>query len=221
MNKLLIANWKMNGDIGLLNEFKNVMNAPNLILALPYPLIPIAGQLCGDAKIASQDCSVYPGHGAYTGEISADMLRNLGATYIIVGHSERRNLMHETSEAIRSKIKNALIAGHKVIYCVSEKFEQQINNDLISIDDKSDIMVAYEPISAIGTGATPVPQDIDNTAKKLHKILGTKVLYGGSVTSKNIMEFCSLESIDGVLVGGAGLKISEVEAMLLQIQNSI
>lgn len=221
MNKLLVANWKMNGSVALLREFSDVMGNPNIVLALPYILIPIAKQLCETANIGAQNCSEFRGSGAYTGEISSDMLKDLGSSCVIIGHSERRSLMHESTTSINAKIKNALESGLKVIYCVSEDFEKQISGDMDGIEDISNIMVAYEPVSAIGTGKTPPPNEVYDIALKIHRILETKILYGGSVSCKNIMDFCSLDSIDGVLVGGASLKIDEVKSMLLQIQKTI
>ncbi len=221
MNKILVANWKMNGNIELLKNFSAVMKNPNIVLALPYIFIPFAKQLCETANIAAQNCSEFHSDGAYTGEISSNMLKELGTSYVILGHSERRRLMHESATSINAKIKNALKAELKVIYCISEDFEKQINCDMNGIKDMSNIMIAYEPVSAIGTGETPYPSEVHDIALKIRKILETKVLYGGSVSSKNIMDFCSLDSIDGVLVGGASLKIDEVKSMLLQIQKSI
>lgn len=221
MSKLLVANWKMNGELQSLKSFAKTICNTNMILALPYPLIPIAKQMCETANIAAQNCSEFKGYGSYTGEVSSDMLKDFGATYVIIGHSERRNLLRETSQSIKTKIQNSLQSGLQIIYCVSENFEKQIVDELTDIDDKTNIMIAYEPVSAIGTGKTPLPCEVDKVAQKIREILDTKILYGGSISSQNIMDFCTLELISGVLVGGASLKIDELNAMLLQIQESI
>jgi triosephosphate isomerase len=212
--KLIIANWKMNGSISLLNDFFDILSAENLIIAIPYPLIAFAKLNNANAKIASQDCSIFKGNGAYTGEVSADMLREFGAEYIIVGHSERRMFLKETSEIINKKIKNSLSAGLKIIYCVNEDFKNQIKTELEGGEERSNIMVAYEPMSAIGTGVTPSVEEIALTVVSIKNLAKCEVLYGGSVTSKNISDFMGIEGINGVLVGGASLKIYEVRSML-------
>jgi triosephosphate isomerase len=210
--KLIIGNWKMNGSISLLRDFSDILNEGNFIVALPYPLIPLAKSMSVNAKIAAQDCSVFSGMGAYTGEVSADMLRECGAEYVIIGHSERRKFFNETSDFINKKIKNALLAELKVIYCVSENFEDQIKNDLEEV--RTDVTIAYEPVSAIGTGITPSPDEVSLVVNQIKSLRLTKVLYGGSVNSDNIFDFLAIENIDGVLVGGASLKPDEMKGML-------
>jgi triosephosphate isomerase len=213
--KLIIANWKMNGSISLLRGFSDVLKAKNFIIALPYPLITIAKSMNLNAKIAAQDCSIFNGNGAYTGEISAEMLKEFGAEYVIIGHSERRRFLNETSETINRKIKNALDSETKIIYCINEDFEDQIKMELEGVKEKANIIVAYEPVSAIGTGITPSVEEISLAVHNIKNLVDADVLYGGSITSKNICDFISSENIAGVLVGGASLKVDEVKRMLL------
>ncbi len=203
----------MNGSPSLLRDFEHILKSPNFVLGLPFPLIALARHLNKNAKIAAQDCSVMAGNGAYTGEVSADMLKECGVEYIIIGHSERRAIFHETSETINNKIKNAVGSKVRVIYCVSEEFENQIENDLKGIDH-SQLIIAYEPVSAIGTGLTPSIEDIDAAISKIKQHTDGAVLYGGSVSGSNIASIISIGVLDGVLVGGASLKIGEVVKML-------
>lgn len=218
MNKKLVANWKMNGTLDLLREYGPLLHDQNLIVATPSILIQAAAS-SQQAQIAAQDCSMFKRFGAFTGEVSAQMLKQAGAKFVILGHSERRRLLLETSEVIRLKIENALEAALKVIHCVSEDFESQISEELKTNSDS--VWIAYEPLSAIGTGKTPSPEEIQQVAKRIKALTQRPVLYGGSVSSKNLMSFCCLEEIDGVLVGGASLKLSEIETMLLQIREGI
>ncbi|MDR2075159.1 MAG: triose-phosphate isomerase [Holosporales bacterium] len=210
--KLIIGNWKMNGSISLLHDFSEILDKENFIIALPYPLIPFAKSINPNVKIAAQDCSIFRGKGAYTGEISADMLKEFGAEYVIVGHSERREFFNESGSIINKKVKNALLAELKIIYCVSENFENQIKNDLEGVD--TNIIMAYEPISAIGTGITPSTDDVFAVTTRIKNLWDTKILYGGSVNSSNISDFLGIENVNGVLVGGASLKLDEVKSML-------
>jgi triosephosphate isomerase len=212
-SKMIIGNWKMNGSIELLQTFSNTLNDQNLVLAIPYPLISIAKNINPKAKIAAQDCSVLEGKGAYTGEISASILAECGTEYAIIGHSERRQLFNESGETIRQKIKNSILAGLKVVYCVDENFENQIKKELDN-DLEKPTMIAYEPVSAIGTGLTPSAELVSQIASNIKNIITTKVVYGGSVSANNANTFLNINNIDGILVGGASLKLNEIEQIL-------
>lgn len=216
MKKLIISNWKMNGTIDLMEQFLDFGQSDNFILALPSPLIALCKSLNNEIKIAAQDCSIFAGTGSYTGEVSAELLKKYGADYVIIGHSERRAHLNESSRIINSKIKNAIAANLTTIYCVSESYESQIKCDLIDIHDYSKIIFAYEPVSAIGTGNVPSISEISSVTKNIKLQTNAVVLYGGSVSSKNISEILEIEYVGGVLVGGASLKHNEVNAMLLQ-----
>ena len=202
----------MNGNIELLNKFleeKSILQ--EVIFALPHHLVAYSSHMNKTIKLSAQDCSVYSGSGAYTGEISADMLKESGVSYVIIGHSERRTLFNENSDTIRKKIINALKAGLRVIFCVSEDYEQQMT-DLDEIDTKN-VIIAYEPISAIGTGKVPSIKEIELLTSLIREKYKTSVLYGGSVNSSNIKEILKIDSVFGVLVGGASLKLEEVLKM--------
>ena len=171
--------------------------------------------------------------GAYTGEVSAQMLKSIGVEYVIIGHSERRQYFNETDETVNKKIKSALLHGLKPIVCVGETLEQReagetekiVTNQIakafegIASENLENIIVAYETIWAIGTGKTATKEDANNTImqvrKKLAEIYGQNeaegviIQYGGSVKSSNAKELFEMSDIDGGLVGGASLKAEE------------
>ena len=171
--------------------------------------------------------------GAYTGEVSAQMLKSIGVEYVIIGHSERRQYFAETDETVNKKVKSALAVGLKPIICVGETLEQresgqteaivtsQIEKALEGVlaEDLEKIIVAYEPIWAIGTGKTATKEDANNTIMEIRKKIaeiygqneanGVIIQYGGSVKSSNAKELFEMSDIDGGLVGGASLKSEE------------
>lgn len=179
--------------------------------------------------VSAQDCSPYQGEGAYTGEVSAEMIANAGATHVIVGHSERRQYFHETDATVNAKAKAALGAGLTPIVCVGEQLadrdsgraesvaEAQIRGSLsgLTAEEVVRTIVAYEPVWAIGTGRSATPE----IAQQMHrliretiaKLVGTdvseaiRILYGGSVKPENISELMREPDLDGALVGGASL----------------
>ena len=165
--------------------------------------------------VGAQNCHEEFNYGAYTGSVNSKMLKSVGAKYVIIGHSENRQ-NGENDKLINIKIKNALKAGLKVIFCVGESFQEkrkkitnkvlynQIKKGLKGINKKNQILIAYEPIWSIGSGLIPKSNELFNTInfiKKKYKKL--KVLYGGSVNSKNIQNLKSINNIDGYLIGGA------------------
>jgi triosephosphate isomerase len=183
--------------------------------------------------LGAQDCSPEPG-GAFTGDISAAMLKDAGAAYVIVGHSERRTLHHETNDLVRAKAEAALKAGLVAIVCVGEtkaerdRGEQaavvirQLRGSLPVGGTSETVVIAYEPVWAIGTGLTPTPQDVavvHNGIRALVVEVGgpraakTRLLYGGSVKPSNCQELLTLDNVDGALVGGASLKAAEFLAI--------
>ncbi len=229
MHKLIIANWKLNPTaeseavrLARQIDFKNVVIAP------PFPFIKSVSAVVKKAKIAAQDV-FWKEFGAYTGEVSASQLKSLGVNYVIVGHSERRSL-GETDETINKKIKAAFQAGLKVILCVGESWlvrkrgitaaknlvKKQFQGDLkfpksYKLQAKS-LIIAYEPVWAIGTGKNDSPRNAVEMAKFIKQILNSyflihnpSVLYGGSVNPKNAKSFLAQKEIDGALVGGASL----------------
>ncbi|MBD1108999.1 triosephosphate isomerase [Pelagibacterales bacterium SAG-MED50] len=222
-----IANWKMFGDLKTLNSLDSVIkfskNNKNtkfrIIYCPPSTLIrPLSKRLKKtNLEVGAQNCHESENYGAFTGHVNSKMLKNVGAKYVILGHSENR-LSGETDKLINLKIKSAIKSKLKVIFCIGETFSEkrkkrtnkvlakQIHNGLKSINDTSNIIVAYEPVWSIGTGLIPKSNDLLNSISfiknKFRKKI-PKVLYGGSVNSKNIAQLKDISVIDGFLIGGA------------------
>ena len=240
MRKIIIAgNWKMNNDLTqtekLIVDLKNLLQneKPNcdVVVCPPYTSLSEASKLLkgSQIKLGAQNMH-FEENGAFTGEVSASMLKSVGCEYVILGHSERRHIFGESNEMINKKIKKALYAGLKPIFCVGELLEDRENgttNDVvkkqilkglaeISADDMKNIIVAYEPVWAIGTGKTASPaqaQEVHEFIRDLIEITYSLeiandlvIQYGGSVKPDNAKELISQKDIDGALVGGACLK---------------
>lgn len=216
--KFIIGNWKMNGTQeqrdAMLTELSHVKTKNKIVLCLPFTLLG-----CDNHNIAigAQNVSEHD-NGAYTGDISATMLRDMGANYVIVGHSERRLYHNETNETTRAKAMAAIRAGLIPIICVGETMEEKnaghttavIKKMLLeSIPDIGEYIVAYEPRWAIGSGLTPTTNEIVTAVKTVFDTMPTPVpiLYGGSVTATNARDIVSIPYVDGLLIGGASLKI--------------
>jgi triosephosphate isomerase len=224
--KTIVANWKMNGDVSLLKEFstltENDLGDAKFILCPPSVLIWSA--IGAGFDIGGQDCHQMES-GAFTGDISASMLAKLGCKYTIVGHSERRLYHHETDALIRKKADAATNNNLIPIICIGETIEDRENGDTfrviesqlnIACPSHDRFMVAYEPVWAIGTGKTATPSDIESVHALIREKvpLGVKILYGGSVNPTNAYAILHLKNVDGVLVGGASLKLDDVKALL-------
>jgi triosephosphate isomerase len=240
---LVAGNWKMNGLSGSLAEIDAMRRAADagesgaaeLLVCPPATLIAQAAWRIrgGDLSLGAQDCATEPS-GAFTGDISATMLRDAGASYVIVGHSERRTLHHETDELIRAKAEAALKAGLTPIVCVGETQAEreagqqavvvlrQLRGSLPAGTTSETVVVAYEPVWAIGTGVTPTPKDIAAVHNGIRALLSdvygphcakVRLLYGGSVKPSNCSHFLTLDNVDGALVGGASLKATEFLAI--------
>jgi len=240
MRKTVIAgNWKMNNDLAqsekLIVELKNLLQNEKIncdvIVCPPFTSLSEASNLLkgSQIKLGAQNMH-FEENGAFTGEVSASMLKSVGCEYVILGHSERRAIFGESNETINKKIKKALSAGLKPIFCVGELLEERENgttNDVvkkqilkglaeISADDMKNIIVAYEPVWAIGTGKTASPaqaQEVHEFIRDLIEITYSLevandlvIQYGGSVKPDNAKELISQKDIDGALVGGACLK---------------
>lgn len=211
MKKLLIvANWKSNKTVGEAEEWMNeisnfqlpIPNDLEVVLCAPFTLLPLlATKLQSNKalklKLGAQDVSPFP-DGAYTGEISARMLKDLGVEYVMIGHSERRKYLKEDEQTLANKVKEALDAGLTPIYCVQGK--------TTPVPERVKVIL-YEPQGAIGTGQAGSPQEADQVAKALRQILREEVmiLYGGSVSPENVSLFCQQENLNGVGIGGASL----------------
>ena len=219
MEKLLIANLKMNLEYGDILEYRDIIENSDITNFIIAPSnIYLSTLLSKKYPICSQN-GHYLDKGAFTGEVSFKQLKSLGVEYSLIGHSERRNLFHETDDDIRRKLKSCIDNGITPILCVGEhKFDRENNEaeDVIgrqlqtAIDDLKldNLIIAYEPVWAIGTGLIPTYEDImsmhhyiKNTVKD--NINNVKVLYGGSVNENNIVDICNIDGVDGVLIGGA------------------
>ncbi|MDR3609755.1 MAG: triose-phosphate isomerase [Ignavibacteriaceae bacterium] len=237
--KVIAGNWKMNNDLketqnlisklsaGLSNSEVNC----DVIVCPPFTSLSEAYALLKDTKIKLGAQNMYfESSGAFTGEISAAMLKSVGCEYVILGHSERRNIFGESDELINSKIKKAITSGLKPIFCVGELLEEreagimeevikrQVKAGLegVSSDDMSKLIIAYEPVWAIGTGKTASPDQAQEVHALIRNLIKEKygapvsekiiIQYGGSVKPDNAKELLSQKDIDGALVGGACLK---------------
>lgn len=221
--KVIAGNWKMNGTRNGLKDMvaalQNVETENKVILCVPFTMLGVES---GKTSLGSQDVSTHD-HGAYTGEVSAQMISDTGAKYVIVGHSERRQYHNETNDIVRQKVEAALSAGLTPIVCVGETMDEKQAGKTMEIIESGvresipnnidkDIIVAYEPRWAIGAGLTPTTEEIAEAHKLIADTLtsmglaGAPVLYGASVKGSNAAEIMSIPNVDGVLVGGASLK---------------
>jgi triosephosphate isomerase len=235
--KIAAGNWKMNGTSAALDELTALSKAPpmaecTIVICPPAPLLYRAvEQSSGTAiKIGAQDCHTATS-GAHTGDVSAPMVADTGASYVIVGHSERREAYEEQNSDVLSKAEAARDAGLIAILCLGETLEDREANNTLDIiggqltgsvpdgANSTNLVVAYEPIWAIGTGKVPTFAQIvevhDFIRTELNNRFGTgtgnsiSLLYGGSVKANNAAEIFTAENVDGALVGGASLKAAD------------
>ncbi len=242
--KLLVAgNWKMNGfkaDLEQIDAVRAGLATPESVDVTLFPpatlLLSAAERTAGSQlKIGAQDCSPAKG-GAFTGDLSAPMLKDAGAAAIILGHSERRSLHGETSELVRRKAEIAIETGLTAIICVGETAGEraaglaesvclrQLSASVPSVSSAANTVIAYEPVWAIGTGLTPTIADIATIHKPLRAMLnamlpvvdnkGWRILYGGSVTAQNAVAIFDCDEVNGVLVGGASLNAASFLAII-------
>ena len=236
--KIVAGNWKMNLSIqeGLklakevnVNHLVNANLNVELILGVPYThLTSVIQEVGSSLKISAQDCSVQES-GAYTGEVSAKMIQSCGANYVILGHSERREYHQETNAQLVNKVNQALKHNLKVIFCCGESLKQredkyhfehlkqQLNESIfhLSAQEFSELVIAYEPIWAIGTGLTASARQAQEIHQFLRTLIADKydndvankipILYGGSCKPNNAQELFAQADIDGGLIGGASL----------------
>ena len=238
--KVVAGNWKMNmlpnEAMSFIRQIESEVNnsKAEVILCVPYTDLFYSLLTAQDTKIKIGAQNMHwEEKGAYTGEISGQMLKCIGVEYVIIGHSERRQYFAETDETVNKKVKSALLNGLKPIVCVGETLEQReqgkqeeiITNQThlalegLNEEQLQNVMVAYEPIWAIGTGKTATSEDANNSIKSIRnqveKDYGKNaaeniiILYGGSVKPENSKELFSMSDIDGGLVGGASLKAEE------------
>ena len=210
-------NGTREGLRAMLAELDNIKTENTVIICPPFTLLKL--DIVTGVKIGAQDCSAHES-GAFTGEISAKMIADTGAKYVIVGHSERRLYHAEANEIVREKAMRALEAGLTPIICVGETkeefeagrtldvIEEQVKNSIIShfTLHTPHFILAYEPVWAIGTGLVPTTDDIARVHAHIAKLVPAPILYGGSVKGGNAAEIMGIQHVDGVLVGGASLK---------------
>jgi triosephosphate isomerase len=233
--KLVAGNWKMNGSRAALAELGPIAEAaraaPGVDVAIcpPFTLVTLAAARAGGILIGAQDVSDQES-GAYTGQVSAAMLKEAGAKLVITGHSECRARGSDTDEVVRAKAAAALAHGMKAIVCVGESEEERLSRghvarvvgqllaSLPELAGEAELIVAYEPIWAIGTGRTATPQDAEEMHAAIRKALGdrfgdagarVRILYGGSVNAGNAAALFAVPDVDGALVGGASLTAAQ------------
>ncbi|TFF25077.1 triose-phosphate isomerase [Jiella endophytica] len=239
---LIAGNWKMNGRLRELTELEAIAAGAaeagagkDLLICPPATILSASvGLLAGKTAIGGQDCHAEK-CGAHTGDIAAEMIADLGATYVIVGHSERRGEHQETDAKVRAKVEAAWRAGLVAIVCIGESEEdheaggkldvlgRQLSGSLPDGVSAANTVVAYEPIWAIGSGRTPTTADVAEVHGFLREALserfgaevagGIRLLYGGSVKPDNAAELLAVENVDGALIGGASLKAEDFIAI--------
>lgn len=244
--KLLLGNWKMNHTIAEATEFcasiketKELAKEKGIQIGVCPSFLSLA-TVAKKAKgivVGAQDCSAYD-HGAYTGQVSIPMLEEIGIKWCLVGHSERREYNGETNQICNDKVKALVKAGMTVVYCCGESLQtyeagrtdewvaNQIQEGLkdLTRDDMKNVVIAYEPIWAIGTGKTASAEIAENVIKHIREVVyemfgkgianKVRILYGGSVKPENIHGFMGQPDIDGALVGGASLKAESFKALV-------
>ena len=233
---LVAGNWKMNGTSASLAELRSIANGfmsgldaeADGLVCVPATLIARAAEVAKSSpvRIGGEDCHEKE-TGAYTGDISAEMVQDAGASHVIVGHSERRQYHAETDAAVAAKAAAAWRAGLVAVICIGETADErkagetlkilsrQVEGSVPSSATAADTVVAYEPVWAIGTGLTPTAQDVADAHAHIRAELAKRVggeaakmriLYGGSVKPSNAVELLGVANVDGALVGGASLK---------------
>ncbi len=233
IKKIIAANWKMNGSEELVKEFSQLTLAKNTIIIIcpPFTLLDSAKTLLPNfIKIGAQNCSEEE-RGPFTGEISASMLQEKSVSHVLIGHSERRTLFKETNEMILNKVEAAIKSKLTPIVCIGETLSEkkanktfqvldnQINGSLAKIDPHEQVIVAYEPVWAIGSGLTPDENEIKETHLHIktkldqHFNSDTPILYGGSANAENCSQIISIDNVGGLLVGGASLKRHDFRAI--------
>lgn len=231
---LIIGNWKMNGSLAanqqllqaLVAQLKTLNNPDKqVVIAAPFPYLSQVKDTTKDSQItlSAQDISLHE-NGAYTGEVSGSMLSDIGCEWVIVGHSERRSYHSETDQMVASKAMAAINAGLTPIVCIGETLEQQKSGSTLGViasqlapvlalgaDAVNKMVIAYEPVWAIGTGLTATPEQAQAVHSAIRASLNSinapkvKILYGGSVNAANAKQLFAMPDIDGALVGGASL----------------
>ncbi|MBV9992228.1 MAG: triose-phosphate isomerase [Alphaproteobacteria bacterium] len=236
MRQLIAGNWKMNGlgqaAFAEIEALRAGLAADpphaDVLVCPPATLIARAHWAAkGAFPLGGQDCHAQAS-GAFTGDVSAEMLKDAGATWVIVGHSERRQYHHESDADVAAKARAAWRAGLTAIVCIGETERERMDGHTLDVVSRQlgasvpdgatpqNTVIAYEPIWAIGTGKTPTSAEIAEVHAHIRKIVGagTRILYGGSVKPSNAKEILGLADVDGALVGGASLKAQDFLALI-------
>ncbi|WP_082825453.1 triose-phosphate isomerase [Marinomonas sp. TW1] len=237
--KIVAGNWKMNGSKASISDLVNGLleiseSSAEVVVTPPFPFLSQVAEMIAprnELVLAAQNLSQYE-KGAYTGEVSAAMLTDFKVTYVLVGHSERRSLYGETDDVVAEKVKVALSAGLKPILCIGETLEEREAEqtllvcerqvaaviDLVGIQAFANIVIAYEPVWAIGTGLSASAQQAQDVHQAIRANLASlstpvsekvQILYGGSVKASTSAELFTMPDVDGALVGGASLDAKE------------
>ena len=238
-SKLVIGNWKMNLDFGAAEDLATAIQEEigdlnlrsEVVICPPYPYLELVTDLADESNFyaGAQNCSQFA-NGAYTGEISAAMLASLGVNFCIVGHSERRKFFHETNADIAQKVDRLIEEELIPVVCCGETLEERQAGNYLEVVEKQikeclfhlskehfeHVVIAYEPVWAIGTGETATPAQAEEMHKFIRSLVekkygtemayNTYIIYGGSCNSKNAVDLFSQEDVDGGLIGGASLK---------------
>ncbi len=240
-NKIIAGNWKMNmdltGSIELIEELSielKYVQKCDVVFCPPFPLLlPVKEAMKNTRFELGAQNMFWEDKGAYTGEVSANMLLSVGCNYVILGHSERRKYFNETNETVNKRVQKALLAGLKPIVCIGETLEERESEQTRSVienqlkydlqgfcrDDVVNLILAYEPIWAIGTGKTATPDQAVEVHQFIRDLLSklydeelaqiVRIQYGGSVNNANARDLLGRSDIDGALVGGASLKAQQ------------
>ena len=243
--KIVVGNWKMNKTVAEASELASAIlehlgNSTLLCevgIAPAFPALTEVGKVIGssDIRLAAQNCH-YEDDGAYTGEVSVRMLESLGCAYVIIGHSERRQYFGETNQTVNLRVRKALAEGMQVIMCVGETLEEreggitdkivteQVREGLKDVGDLGGVVLAYEPVWAIGTGKTATPEQAEEVHASIRATISDmfgesaagnlRIQYGGSVKPSNAVELFAMPNIDGGLIGGASLKAEDFVAIV-------
>ena len=246
MSKLVAGNWKMFGDKNMISEIKKIDQHCNevsceVVICPPFPLILSAYEQTKNIQIGAQNCHTDI-NGAHTGEVSAEMLTEVGAQLIIVGHSERRQDNYESNDIVKLKSEAVHRAGATAVVCIGETLKERETDKTLSVLQEQmlnslpknvnplNTVVAYEPVWAIGTGLVPEIDQIRAAHSFIRGFLAStygaeahnvKILYGGSVKGSNAKEIFSISNVNGALVGGASLKSNDFIEIITAASNSI
>ncbi|MEL0618115.1 triose-phosphate isomerase [Cobetia marina] len=239
---LIAGNWKMNGDLALIDEFADALGAAALpqgvqvALALPFPYLSAARERLPATVLLGAQTLNPAESGAFTGEVAGSMLKDVGMTLVLVGHSERRSLYGEDDAAVLARVNAALASGLTPVLCIGEALEEREAGEServvlgqleavfseLSAEARARLVVAYEPVWAIGTGRTASPEQAQAMHAAIRARLGEwsasladamQLLYGGSMKAANAAELLAQPDIDGGLVGGASLQVDEFLAI--------